>query len=120
MFTVDQLLEKFPADLQIQNRDEDALQATINAVIAETNGYIGILEPSTRNQAIALHAAHYTRIEIIAESTVGQYGIPTKIKSKDDELQYGSSNNGYDFSATIYGQRLQKLLDSLYLGGLLV
>ena len=120
MITVEQLLEKFPADLQIQNRDEDAIQATIDAVIAETNGYSGILNEDSKTQAIALHVAHYIRLESIAESSVGLYGIPTKIKSKDDELQYGSSNNGYDFSSTIYGQRLQKLLDSLYLGGFLV
>ena len=116
MITVDQVFEKFPADQFIQNRDEDALIATIDAVMAETNGYEGITREATRTQALLLHIAHYTRLELIAESTVGQYGVPSRIESRNDKLEY-KGNNGWEMDSTMYGKRLQKLLDSQYVGG---
>lgn len=117
--TVDQVLSKFPADQFIQNRDEDALIATIEAVMAETKGYQGISDESVRTQALLLHIAHYTRLELIAESTVGQYGLPSRIESRNDKLEYKNSD-GWELGSTLYGQRLQKLLDSQYVGGFLL
>ena len=119
MITVEQVFSSFPADQFIQNRDEDALIATIEAVIAETKGYQGIVSESVGNQALLLHIAHYTRLELIAESTVGQYGLPSRIESRNDKLEY-KNNAGWELDSTLYGQRLQKLLDSQYLGGYLL
>lgn len=117
--TVEQVFAKFPADQFIQNRDEDALNATIEAVIAETKGYQGITDGSVRIQALLLHIAHYTRLELIAESTVGQYGLPSRIESRNDKLEY-KNGAGWEFNSTLYGQRLQKLLNSQYIGGFLL
>lgn len=114
--TPSELQGKFPADPVIQNRDDDALQATIDAVLAETNGYTGITNETIRNQAIALHVAHYTRMESILESTVGVYGVPSRVKSRNDEIEY-TAIDGRGYSSTLYGQRLEKLLESQYAGG---
>ena len=115
-----ELKARFISDQYIQNRDDIALQATIDGVVIESNGYIGIIDETTRKQAIALHAAHCTRLELIAESSIGAYGLPVSIKSKDDEIKYGTVDRKFDFSTTIYGRRLQNLLDSQYAGGFLV
>jgi len=120
MLTINELRSKFPQDTQIQERNDDALQATIDAVILESNGYAGIVDTEIRKQAIALHAAHYTRIEVIAQSTIGLYGMPTAIESKDEKIAYASGNYVAGFSSTIYGQRLEKLLSTQYIGGFLI
>lgn len=114
--TIDQVLAKFPSDQFIQNRDEDALLATIESVTVETRGYQGITDENIRTQALLLHIAHCTRLELLAESTAGQYGLPTKIESRNDKLEYNNTS-GWDFDSTLYGKRLQKLLNSLYVGG---
>lgn len=118
--TAEELKARFPSDNYIQTRDDSVLQATIDAVITETNGYVGILDDATRLHAIALYAAHTVRLESITESAIGTYGMPTGIKSKDEEISYGTGEQLLDLTATLYGQRLQKLLDSQYAGGLLI
>ena len=116
MATVASFLAAFPADLEIQARDEDYINQTLSMVITETCGYEGILDAATRELAINLHTAHYIKQEILAETPMGRFGVPKAISSKDDKIEY-SASQGFGFESTVYGSRLARLIDSLYLGG---
>ncbi len=107
-------IDYFP---ELSSTDEAIVSNAIRNVLLENNGYIGIEQEPVREYAIALHAAHYITVD--ARVLSGNPGVMKRVKSRNDEIEYAIASNqsGYDLGSTIYGIRLERLINSNYLSG---
>lgn len=105
-------IDYFP---EFESIDESIVSASIRNTVIECNGYAGINTLSVREYAIALHSAHNLTIEQHIQS--GQPYPIKSVASKNDKIEYAVGKSGYELGTTIYGTRLQALIDSNYLGG---
>lgn len=89
----------------------------IDAAI-ETNGYLGLPEPR-RQLAVELYAAHFLKLR--EAEKIGRSGIVKKVKTYEDEIEFAVNDEigTFDFGTTVYGRRLENILNC-YSGGFLV
>ena len=115
MLNLDSFLDLFP---ELNNSDLLKTESLLNQLAIEHDGYAGL--GTKADLALGLHTAHYLTVDgqISGVSAPGSgAGNIKRIKSNNDELEYYQISDRYSFDKTSYGGRLQRLLDSSYLGG---
>ena len=95
---------------------QEFIQGVAETVIVETDGYCG-LKPQKAKLAIQYHTAHYLWLQ--NNATQGYGGVIKSIKSRHDEIEFGTGSNADPFGleSSSYGQRLKRLLKKSYKGG---
>lgn len=89
----------------------------IDQVILLNSNYSGILNTSVQDLAITYHVAHNLTIEYRTNDIAAKGQALKKLKTKHDEIEFQteSGESAYDFSNTLWGQKLQNLLNSQYI-----
>ena len=112
----DDFILKFP---EFEGRvSEDFVNATIDNVLVETNGYQGLSSESQQVQAVALHTAFLLEAQYPAN---GSGNAVKRVKSFAQEVEFSVNPvDPSDFKSNQYGQRLMNFLNSQYTGGFYV
>jgi hypothetical protein len=114
--TYTEFITKFPA---FESLDQSLVEQMIEQIGLEYNGFIGFPE-NVQPQALGLAVAHYLQLENNVGG-VSARGDVKRLKSRNDEVEFGSGNNSNispnDWSLTSYGARLQRLFTNYYCGG---
>ena len=122
--TFDSFVSKYPQFLDL---DPLLVETELANVIVETCSYSGFKTPEESDLGVELHLAHVltTFIRSGAGATTGTQAsgqLVKKLESRQDKIEYHIPNSPtaglFDLSTTFYGQRLEKLIDNNYCGGL--
>jgi hypothetical protein len=108
--SVDIFLDTFP---EFASVDFLKIEETVNSVPIETCGYSGIESEPVRDRALLLHIAHLLEVYRQASTGMSDGRQVKKYKSNRDEIEYQDKSEG--LNSTIYGSRLQELLNSQFL-----
>lgn len=112
--TISSFLTAFP-NAPFASRDPVDIINMINQVSIETSNYECLPSEGQQDLALSLHVAHNLTLESLGSKT-GSNGERVKsYKSKNDQIVYAiNENDPNGFSQTTYGQRLQQMLDLIY------
>lgn len=87
----------------------------IDQVAIETCSHEQLPTEAQQDQALNLHVAHLLTLQISTNTAAANGGKVKSYKSKHDQIVYAvNEDDPFDLAQTVYGQRLQGLLDKVF------
>ena len=114
--TLTEFLQSFPV---FATTDANLILQTIDQVLIETEGYNGLPREAVSKLAVKYHVAHILELTNRSSQPPAQGGLGVKsLKTKHDQIVFNTPNpeDIFDFGSTLYGKRLEKLLEQNTIG----